>query len=251
MKNLLLLIFPLTLCGQYASAQNDYAIEGLVCIKGPGQRLSGISVFNKANKARSVTNDIGIFRISGSKTDTIEFKGDGFEAKDTVIAKVGVLMVYLNKIAAPTMLDEVTINSTSLKQDILQTKRIYRSKGVFYTGTPHYYYLFLKPMTFIYENFKGEVIAARKFKKIAANDLEGQEIRLHFNRDVVKRAVPDIPDEQIDSFLVDYWPTIKQVRIWNYYDMIKYIRRSYMDYGRQNIASPDSGLIKNFDWDNS
>jgi len=250
MKNLLLPIFLITLCTRYTYAQTDYAIEGLVCIKVSGQRLSGISVLNKTNKARSVTNDIGIFRISASKTDTIEFKGEGFDAKDTVMAKAGVLMVYLNKITAPTVLDEVTINSTSLKQDILQTKKIYRSKGVFYTGTPHYYYLFLKPMTFIYENFKGEVIAARKFKKIAANDLEGQEIRLHFNRDVVKSAVPDIPDEQIDGFLVDYWPTIQQVRVWNYYDMIKYIQRSYMDYGHQNTADPNSGLIKIFDWDN-
>lgn len=228
--------------------QSGLRVEGIICLKGSGQRLSSIGIINKTTGSRTISNDIGLFKLSAGKGDTIEFNGASFQLKDTVVSSISPLIIYLDKLSEPTALAEVTINSTSLKQDILQTKKIYRSKGVFYTGRPHYYYLFLKPMTFIYENFKGEVIAARKFKKVAANDLDGQEIRLHFNRDIIKIAVPYIADEDVDDFLVNYWPTIQQVRSWSNYEMIQYIKRSYSNYNSHNIADPGAGVNKNFDW---
>jgi len=248
MKYFFLFSLLVLLCAYSGFAQTLEQMEGVVYRKGSGQRLSSITIVNKTNGNRTVSNDIGTFKLAVIKGDTIEFKGDSFRSKDTAVSRGSTLIVYLDKLPEPTALAEVTINSTSLKQDILQTKRIYRSKGVFYIGKPHYYYLFLKPMTFIYENFKGEVIAARKFKKIAANDLDGQEIRLHFNRDMVKTAVLNIPDDQIDDFLVDYWPTIQQVHSWSNYEMIQYIKRSYSNYNSQNTVAPDAGLNKNFDW---
>jgi len=177
-----------------------------------------------------MTNDIGEFKITANPRDTLELSNDLFETKEVVADDSHTTIAFLNKIIA---LKEVVIKENSLKKDLVETQQIYRSKGVFYTGTPHYYYLFLKPMTFIYENFKGEVINARRFKKAAIRDLEGQEISMRFNKQIVQNNIP-LNDTQVGNFVSKYWPSIQQVRNWSDYDIFRYIKRSYEDFKKKD-----------------
>src|SRR6202000_1438300 len=123
----------------------------------------------------------------------------------------------------------VVIKETSVQADLDEAKRGYRKKSVFYTGTPHYYYLVLKPMTFIYENFKSEVKDARKFNRYAAKELAYYEITARFNDHTIKNVIP-IKEEELDDFKSDYWPAVEQIRSWNDYDLSAYIIRSYQDF---------------------
>lgn len=224
MKNILLFIL---LTGLFfkAGAQNTTLTNGIVYEIKSERRLANIRVLNKKTQALARTNDIGVFQIAASPGDTLEFSSSLYQTKDIAVNNTPTSIVYLTKLI---MLDEVIVKENSLEQDLKETQRIYRSKGVFYNGQPHYYYLFLKPMTFIYENFKSEVIQARRFKKTARRELEGQEISKRFNEHIVQSVIP-LDDEQAEDFVVKYWPKVEQMRKWNDYDIIQYIKQCYAD----------------------
>jgi hypothetical protein len=222
MKKVLLSVL---LSGHYivAIAQNPAFTNGIVCENGSSKRLANIKVVNKQTQSRALSNDIGEFKITANPGDSLEFSNEFFEIKTVTADDSHTTIAFLNKIIA---LKEVVIKGNSLKMDLAETQHIYRSKGVFYTGKPHYYYLFLKPMTFIYENFKSEVINARRFKKAAIRDLEGQEIGMRFNEQIIKNNIP-LNDAQAEGFAIKYWPSIQQIRSWSDYDIVQYIKQSY------------------------
>jgi hypothetical protein len=213
-----------------AIAQNTTLTNGIVYENKSGVRLANIKIANKKTKSRTITNDIGEFKIPASTGDTLEFSNDLFETKAIVADNSHTTIASLNKIIA---LKEVVIKENSLRKDLAETQHIYRSKGVFYIGRPHYYYLFLKPMTFIYENFKSEVINARRFKRAAIRDVEGQEISMRFNEQIVQRNTP-LDSTQAGEFVIRYWPSIQQVRSWSDYDIVQYIKRSYNNFINEN-----------------
>lgn len=225
MKKVLLLVL---LSGYFltTTAQLKKITSGITCENGSNRRLANIKVVNKNTQGRVITNDIGEFKIAANAGDTLEFSNDLFETKDIVVDNSQAAIAFLNKIIA---LKEVVIKENSLRKDLAETQHVYRSKGVFYTGRPHYYYLFLKPMTFIYENFKSEVINARRFKRSAIRDIEGQEINMRFNEQIIQRNTP-LDSAQAGYFVIRYWPSIQQVRSWSDYDMVQYIKRSYQDF---------------------
>jgi hypothetical protein len=139
-------------------------------------------------------------------------------------------IVYL---APVIQLNEVVVNESSLKSEIREVQRGYREKSVFYTGTPHYYYLVLKPMTFIYENFKSEVKEARRFNRYARNELAASQVAARFNDAAIKKVVP-IKDAELEDFELAYCPTITQVNAWNDYELINYIKKSYLEFKNSN-----------------
>lgn len=212
-----------------AKAQAPLTTSGIVFENKTQQRLANIKIVNKKTYASTISSDIGEFRINANPGDTLSFSDNLHETKDVVVDTNPAIIVSLNKI---NQLSEVTITENSLGKDLKETQKVYRSKGVFYTGKPHYYYLFLKPMTFIYENFKSEVIQARKFNRLAKLDLDGQEISRRFNERTVQSVIP-LDDDKAEDFVIKYWPTIQQMRQWNDYDVIQYIKRSYEDYLKQ------------------
>ena len=84
-------------------------------------------------------------------------------------------------------------------------------------------------MTFIYENFKSEVINARKFNRFAKNEINYYEIAARFTDEVIKKNIP-ISQNELEDFKADYWPTVEQVHNWNDYDLANYIIKSYHDF---------------------
>lgn len=212
-----------------AIAQGTALTNGIIYENGAGGRLANIKIVNKQTRSRAVTNDIGEFKIAANPGDTLELSNDLFETKNIVVDDSHITIAFLNKII---ILKEVVIKENSLRKDLAETQHIYRSKGVFYTGRPHYYYLFLKPMTFIYENFKSEVINARRFKKAAISDLQGQEIGMRFNEQIVQNNTL-LNDTQARDFVIRYWPSIQQVRSWSDYDIVQYIKYSYEDFKKE------------------
>lgn len=227
-KLLVLCVFVLTVLTS-TDAQTKTQ-QGLLLKSGTSIRLGGIQVLNKRNLAKSMSSIIGVFNILADRGDTVTFSNDNFQSAAFVVTDFADKIIYLQPVI---QLDEVVVNESSIKRDIKDTQKGYREKSVFYTGTPHYYYLFLKPMTFIYENFKSEVKDARRFNRYATKEFASYKVNERFNDAVIKKAVA-IKDTEIKDFELAYTPTLAQLNAWNDYDLLRYIRRSYADFKKNN-----------------
>jgi hypothetical protein len=215
----------LSVYGQ-ANAQSAKVQQGLFYKAGTSIRLGSVQILNKQNSVTAISNIYGTFSIPAAAGDTLEISCAGYNDTQFIVGDLTDKAFFLKPALA---LSGVVIKETSVQADLNEVKRGYREKSVFYTGTPHYYYLLLKPMTFIYENFKSEVINARKFNRHAANELAYYEIASRFNDRTIKNAIP-IKDKELEEFKSDYWPSLKQVRSWNDYDLSTYIIGSYRDF---------------------
>lgn len=92
-------------------------------------------------------------------------------------------------------------------------------------------------MTFIYENFKSEVIQARRFKKYARKELESSEVAGRFNDEFIKSYIP-ISDSDLFPFKLRYWPELRQLDSWSDYELIGYIRTSYETFKHEQPKKP-------------
>ena len=218
---LLLFVWP-----SLSRAQSSRVQQGMVFKIGTNLRLGGVKIIDKRTSATTQSNLYGCFTIAASANDTLEITLEGYAPAQFVVTDLADKIIFLEPVYT---LPGVVIRENTIFADLNSAKKGYRKKSVFYTGTPHYYYLVLKPMTFIYENFKSEVINARKFNRFAKNEMAYYEIAARFTDEVIKRNVP-INQNDLEDFNADYWPTVGQMRGWNDYDLANYIVRSYQDF---------------------
>ncbi len=207
-------------------AQDQHLQQGILINKSTGFKIGPTDVLNKRTNLHALSNMYGVFSIQAQIGDTIQFDNVNYERQKIILIDYADKVVYLNP---KTEFPEIKIVAPSLNTDIIEAQLGYRKKGVFYTGTPHYYYLFLKPMIFIYENFKSEVIEARKFKKIAQKETINNEIHKRWNDIFIKTIIP-IADADLENFKIKYSPSLKQIRTMSEYDMINYIKKSYKSF---------------------
>ncbi|MES2064700.1 MAG: hypothetical protein V4456_22475 [Bacteroidota bacterium] len=206
--------------------------QGMLLKQETNIRLGSVQIINKKTLVRTQSSIYGEFSIKAAAGDTLLFSSAGYEDKKLAVTDLQDQIIYLKPFDE---LPEVVIRANSVQKDLADVQKVYRSKGVFYTGDPHYYYLFLKPMTFIYENFKSEVKNARKFRKYTKKQLEHYEIAKRFNDSTIRQNVPITKDELI-SFKANYTPSIKQYLSLNDYDLINYIKNAYVVFKKKNIS---------------
>jgi hypothetical protein len=204
--------------------------QGLVLKSGAATRLADVEVLNKRSHITIRSNTEGVFSIVALPGDTLQFSNTNYLAQEFVVTDFADKLIYLQHVIE---LAEVVIKENSLIKELRETQKGYRKKSVFYTGTPHYYYLVLKPMTFIYENFKSEVKQARRFNRFAKQELTAYEVNRRFNDTLIKKIVP-LSANEIDDFRVDYAPTLQRLNTMSDYDLINYIKASYEDYKKKS-----------------
>jgi hypothetical protein len=216
--------------GSQSIAQSKKAQQGILYKAGTNVRLGNVQILNKRSLAVVKSNMYGMFSMPASVGDTLEISCAGYNDAELAINDFTDKILFLKP---ATALSEVVIKETSVQTNLNEVKRGYRKKSVFYTGTPHYYYLFLKPMTFIYENFKSEVKDARRFNRYAKKESAYYEISARFNAQSIKSVIL-IKDDELEEFESNYWPTPEQIRKWNDYDLINYIIASYQDFKKKS-----------------
>lgn len=194
--------------------------------QGTNIRLGSIQVTNKRSSIKIKSSIYGEFQITANSGDTLLFSSPGFLSTIMIVTDLQDKIIYMQPVIE---LSEVNVKANSVRKDLMETQKVYRSKGVFYAGDPHYYYLFLKPMTFIYENFKSEVKNARKFKIYTKKELEYYDISKRYNDSVILKNTP-ISRNELVAFKTMFMPTYKQYIKFNDYDLIKYIKASYQDF---------------------
>jgi hypothetical protein len=214
-----------------AGAQTAKLQQGLLLKSNTNIRLGSVTVLNKRTLGNARSSMFGVFGILAQPGDTLEFKSDNYQVTNFVVTDLEDKVIFM---APVIQLAEVVIKENSIKSEIKEAQDGYRRKSVFYTGTPHYYYLFLKPMTFIYENFKSEVRDARRFNKYAKRELASYKVAERFNDSTIKKVVP-LKDTELEDFKSDYMPTLNQINAWNDYDLINYIKNAYIDFEKSDI----------------
>jgi hypothetical protein len=219
--------------GNQSNAQPQKTQQGILYKTGTDIRLGNVQIFNKRSLAIAKSNMYGMFSIPASIGDTLEISCAGYNNAESAVNDFADKVFFLKPAIA---LPGVVIKETSVQADLDEAKRGYKKKSVFYTGTPHYYYLFLKPMTFIYENFKSEVKDARRFNRYAKKESAYYEISARFNAQNIKNVIP-IKNDELEHFESDYWPALEQIRKWNDYDLINYIITSYQDFKKKQRAN--------------
>jgi len=236
-KIILAFIFSLA-ASKATDAQAVKVQQGLLLKYGTNIRLGSVRVLNKRTHFHARSNTVGVFNIPAVTGDTLIFTCDNFQQAEFIVTDLADKIVYMEPVI---QLDEVVVKEYSLKSDIREVQRGYREKSVFYTGTPHYYYLFLKPMTFIYENFKSEVIDARRFNRYARRELASYKVSERFNDAAIKKVVP-IRDTELEDFELTYFPTLAQINSWNDYELINYIKGAYGDFKKNSVKKNDLRL---------
>ena len=232
-RQVALLCLMVAFSSKPSAAQNTRYQKGVLVNKTTGFKIAQVSILNKQTGTRSTSDIYGFFSIPSKPGDTIQFESSDHHPTEFVITDLTDQVIFMYPILKEK-LPEVKIEATTLKSAIKETQLGYRKQGVFYTGKPHYYYLFLKPMTFIYENFKSEVINARKFNVYARTELNASAVQSRWNNDKIKQIV-NIPDSSIESFRLKFMPTFQQIKLMNDYDLILYIRKSYEEYKKDLI----------------
>ena len=225
-SNNLCLISFLVIWASSGRAQTEHVQQGMVFKAGTNLRLSGAQIVNKRTSATVQSDVYGDFSIPASANDTLAVTCDGYTSTQVVVTDLLDKVLFLQPVYS---LPGVVIKENTVLTDLNSVKRGYRKKSVFYTGTPHYYYLILKPMTFIYENFKSEVINARKFNKFAKNEIGYYEVAARFTDEIIKKNIP-IKENELEDFKTYYWPTAEQIHGWNDYDLVNYIIKSYGEF---------------------
>ena len=225
-SKLTLILLPCLLDCIHLNGQSNSVYNGVIFEQGTRTRLDSVTITNRNLKASVLSDSWGVFSILAATGDTLDLLRKNYEIK-TIIASDSMAKVVFLK---PFMgLKEVIIVGNSVKRELLETQRIFKSKGVFYTGTPHYYYLFLKPMTFIYENFKSEVKSARKFRKFAKAELDYHDTSIRFSEAIIRKHTA-IGDKDIADFKLKYWPEAEDIKSWSDYELISYIKKCYADF---------------------
>lgn len=209
------------------NAQSTGVQQGCILEKDKNVRLSNILVSDKNNHHVAHSDIHGLFSIRAAVGDSIQFSGDGFATTNITVGDFTDAFVYL---IPAVLLNEVTIKDHAEAQNLKETLAEYRALGVLYLRNPRYYYLVCKPMSFIYENFKTEMIQARRFKRYSARELNSFRVSERYNQMAIRSVIPTISDTDLPDFLVRYMPTITQVNSWNDYELIRYIQDSYSDY---------------------
>jgi len=228
------LVLLTSFLGEQALSQTIKTQQGAVLKRGSNLRISGASIKNKRSQFSVASNGMGIFSILASPGDTLEVSEIGYMSYSRVVTDFNDAIVYLQEI---TRLEEVVVTGKSLESDLNEIKDAYRSKGSYYGGKPPVLAYIFSPLSALGERFGKTGKRARRFNDFANQELEYQEVARRFNDLSIRNAVPDIKPEELQDFRADYLPTVEQMRSWNEYDLVVYIRKSYKEFKSKEKAS--------------
>jgi hypothetical protein len=217
-----------------ASAQQVVFFKGVVFKKNSPVTISFTSVKNLSRKdmAEIVSDDLGSFRIQATLGDTLLFRKNDYTPQIIVLQSYSTLSVYM---AGVIHLDQVTIKETSKQKELNDALDNYKKKGQYYSLDPSVMSVLTSPLTGLYELFGKAPAQARKFQQYSKEEMERLEVAKRYNKVVVKN-ITNMPDEDMEDFMFNFTPNVEDIRVWNDYDIINYVKRSYA-YFKQNRDS--------------
>jgi len=206
------------------SAQQLSFYKGVVFKKNSPVTIESVSVKNLSRKDVEVLTDgVGSFRIQAALGDSLLFKKDDYTPQIIVIQNYSPLAVYMQAIIH---LNTVTVKEVSQEKAMKDVMDNYKKKGQYSTLDPSVMSVIKSPLTGLYELFGKSPDQARKFRQYTKEEMERMEVAKRYNRPLVKK-ITNMPDEDLEDFMFNFTPNVEDIRVWNDYDIVSYIKRSY------------------------
>jgi hypothetical protein len=223
---LLTIIFLCCLHG-FAGAQQVLNIKGVIFKKSSSERISQALVTDLNSKILMMSDELGGFNIQAAVGDTLFVTKNSFTPQKTVVINKDDIAVYLQPVVE---LGQVTIKDQSKKQELNEVMNQYRSRGIFNDGKSLPLWAFINsPLTGIYNLFGKEPAEARRFAAFSKAELETNEVNKRYTKDLVK-SVTKLPDDEIPKFMNTFTPSFEDLKEWNDYQLIQYIKKSLAYY---------------------
>ena len=221
---LLSLLFPLMGYGQTA-----VTIRGVTYKKNSLQRVSQALITDLNSKTIMMSDELGMFSIKAAIGDTLLITKADFTPQKRVIISAEDMAVFLIPVI---QLEQVTIQGQTKKQELNEVMGQYRSQGTFYAGKPPVLSFLTSPVTGLYELFGKTPQRARRFAEFSKRELESTEVNRRYTKALVKRTT-NLPDEEVEKFMNIFTPSYEDLKQWNDYQLISYIKRS-LEYYQKN-----------------
>lgn len=195
-----------------------------------------VMVKNMSRGKSTKPDHLGNFFVPAQIGDSLTFYLKGLPRKYITIKSYEHLTVYLD---STILLDEVSISANvERKANLKETARRYsKQNSIYFNGKPPIALLSPfsgSPITFFRELLSEDGKRVRRFNRFINQQIELDEIDAKFNSQIIKRAIPAITDEEIESFKSSYAPDIEMLERWSTYELYDYIKRSYSDFKKRN-----------------
>lgn len=223
----------------FTHAQQTLNIKGVVFIKNSSERISQALITDLNSKVMMMSDELGIFTIEAAIGDTLFITKNDYTPEKKVIINADNLAIYMQPVI---QLNQVIIKGQTKKQELNEVMREYRSQGTFYNGKPPLLSFLNSPITGFYELFGKTPKEARRFAAYSKNELEYNEVHKRYTKELVK-SVTKLPDEEIQKFMQTFTPSFEDLKEWNDYQLITYIKRS-LEYYQKNKNRPGVKLQK-------
>jgi hypothetical protein len=217
-----------------ASGQDLLNIKGTIHKKSSPDRVAEVVVSNLRTKAIMTADDLGDFHISAAPGDTLLFKKAEYAPQIFVVTSPNDIIIYLQP---AVLLKEVNIHEETKKQEVADMMNLYRKTGSYYTLTPSAWSVLNSPLTGFYELFGREPNRARQFQKHTQEEMEHIEVRKRYSDALIKKITGLSDDKEVQGFTDMFTPSYEDIKTWNDYELINYIKRSY-EYYKNNKNRP-------------
>ena len=117
----------------------------------------------------------------------------------------------------------------------------YNSQGIYGNGKTSVLGAVTSPLNGLYDLLGSGPKQARRFQKYSKTELEQREIDRRFTKRLIRQSI-NLRDDQAQPFMNAYRPTYANIKKWNDYDLVNYIKRSAADFEANGGKPP--GLQK-------
>jgi hypothetical protein len=211
-----------------AHAQQTFVVRGVISRSVSVERIAQVLITNLRSRDIKMSDELGWFSIDASIGDTLVFNKLNYTDQRIVITAKADIPVYMQPVI---VLDQVTINGQTKRQELNEVMGDYRKQGIYYNGKPPVLSFLTSPLTGIYELFGKGPSNARRFANFSKGELEYAEIRRRYSVALVAR-VTNTSDTVAKKFMEYYTPSYEDLKGWNDYELIKQIRKSYEYYDK-------------------
>jgi hypothetical protein len=211
-----------------AHAQQTFVVRGVISRSVSVERIAQVLITNLRSRDIRMSDELGWFSIDAAIGDTLLFSKLNYTDQKVVIIAKADIPVYMQPVI---VLDQVTINGQTKRQELNEVMGNYRKQGIYYNGRPPVLSFLTSPLTGIYELFGKGPSNARRFANFSKGELEYAEIRRRYSVALVAR-VTNTSDTIAKKFMEYYTPSYEDLKGWNDYELIKQIRKSYEYYDK-------------------
>lgn len=209
-------------------AQQTLSIKGIIFKKNTPDRISQAVVTDLETQTLMMSDELGGFSIKASIGDTLEVTKTGYTPQRIAIVNNNDLVVYLQPVIE---LNQVTIKSQSKQQELNEVMKEYRSQGIYNDGKSLPVWQFINsPITAFYNLFGKAPAQARRFAEFAKNEQEASVVDKRYTKELVKSVTKMSSNDEVEKFMVAYRPSYDNMKEWNDYQLIQYIKKSYNYY---------------------